>query len=413
VYPDGESRGALRARLFGGEDLVPVTIEDTKDDAAADPGHDLDAALLRSVIDTAPDAIVTIERDGKVRSFSPAAERLFGYGSQEVIGRNVNVLMPEPYRAEHDGYLGRYLTTGEKRIIGIGRTVIARHKSGRTFPIELAVGEVRSGGSHIFTGFIRDISERVAAQARVAKLQQELNHVARLSAMSEIVSLIVHELNQPLTAIANFGEAAKRLVESGAQPERAAGFIEKSVAQAHRASDMIRRLRSFVARGTHEMEPIGVNEVVREASRLALIGAADQHVHTRFELAADLPEVTADRIQVQQVIVNLIRNGIDAMLETASDASDGALIVIETGLDAQGHVRISVCDTGPGVAADIASDIFNPFVTTKQGGMGIGLSVSRSIVEAHGGRIWFDRPQSGGTRFLFMLPVARNKSAEA
>ena len=130
-----------------------------------------------------------------------------------MIGRNVNVLMPEPYRSQHDGYLERYLTTGEKRIIGIGRTVIARHKDGRTFPIELAVGEVRSGESHIFTGFIRDISERVAAQARADKLQQELTHVARLSAMGEIASMIVHELNQPLTAIANFGEAAKRLVE--------------------------------------------------------------------------------------------------------------------------------------------------------------------------------------------------------
>ena len=138
----------------------------------------LDAALLRSVIDTAPDAIITIERDGRIRSFSPAAERLFGYGAEEVIGRNVNILMPDPYRSEHDGYLDRYLTTGEKRIIGIGRTVMARHKDGRTFPIELAVGEVKSGASHIFTGFIRDISERVAAQARVNKLQQELSHVS-------------------------------------------------------------------------------------------------------------------------------------------------------------------------------------------------------------------------------------------
>ena len=238
----------------------------------------LDAALLRSVIDTAPDAIITIERDGRIRSFSPAAERLFGYGAEEVVGRNVNILMPDPYRSEHDGYLDRYLTTGEKRIIGIGRQVMARHQDGRTFPIELAVGEVKSGASHIFTGFIRDISERVAAQARVNKLQHELSHVSRLSAMSEITSMIVHELNQPLTAIANFGEAAKRLVDAGDQPGRAAEFMAKSVAQAHRASDMIRRLRGFVSRGSNEMEPINVNEVVREAARLALIGAADQHI---------------------------------------------------------------------------------------------------------------------------------------
>ena len=390
-----------------GDSLVLATIDGVIEGAETKFGRRLDAALLHSVIDTAPDAIITIEEDGQIRSFSPASERLFGYRAEEVIGQNVTLLMPEPYRTEHGGYLERYLTTGEKRIIGIGRTVIARHKSGRTFPIELAVGEVKSGKSHIFTGFIRDISERVAAQTRVSKLQQELSHVARLSAMSEIVSLIVHELNQPLTAIANFGEAAKRLVEAGGQPERAAGFMEKSVAQAHRASEMIRRLRSFVSLGTSEMEPIDVNAVVREAARLALIGAADQHVHARCELADDLPEVTADRIQVQQVIVNLIRNGIDAMLEAGLDASDEALLVVETDRDASGAVLISVCDTGPGISADVAADLFTPFVTTKKGGMGIGLSVSRSIVEAHGGRIWVERPESGGTRFAFTLPVAQ------
>jgi two-component system sensor kinase FixL len=196
----------------------------------------LNAALLASVIDTAPDAIITIESDGRIRSFSPAAERLFGYEAAEVIGNNVRMLMPDPFRREHDGYLQRYLATGEKRIIGIGRTVIARHKDGRTMPIELAVGEVRSGDSHLFTGFIRDISERVAAQGQVARLLQELSHVGRLSAMSEITSLIVHELNQPLTAIANFGEAAQRLLQTGGSKERAAGILEKSVALAHCAA---------------------------------------------------------------------------------------------------------------------------------------------------------------------------------
>jgi two-component system sensor kinase FixL len=228
----------------------------------------LDAALLRSVIDTAPDAIVTIEKDGRIRSFSPAAERMFGYLAEEATGQNIGVLMLEPYRSQHDAYIKRYLATGEKRIIGIGRAVIARHRDGHSFPIELAVGEVRSGESHIFTGFIRDITERVAADARASKLQQELHHVARLSAMGEIASTIVHELNQPLTAIANFGEAAKRLVGEGGQARRAAEYMEKSVAQAHRASDMIRRLRGFAAPGSDEREPLDVNEAVREAARL-------------------------------------------------------------------------------------------------------------------------------------------------
>jgi two-component system, LuxR family, sensor kinase FixL len=155
----------LTTLCASGNCLVLATIDGVIEDTETKLGRRLDAALLHSVIDTAPDAIITIEEDGQIRSFSPASERLFGYLSEDVIGRNVTLLMPEPYRTEHGGYLERYLTTGEKRIIGIGRTVIARHKSGRTFPIELAVGEVKSGESHIFTGFIRDISERVAKHA--------------------------------------------------------------------------------------------------------------------------------------------------------------------------------------------------------------------------------------------------------
>lgn len=368
------------------------------------PAEATDAALLRSVIDTAPDAFVTIGPTGLVESFSPAAERMFGYAAADVIGRNVSLLMPEPYRSEHDGYLARYLATGERHIIGIGRTVTAAHESGRTFPIELAVGEVRSSGTRVFTGFIRDISERVAAEARTRTLQEELSHVGRLSAMGEIASAIVHELNQPLTAIANFGEAARSLVEAGDTSGRAASYIEKAVAQAHRASEMIRRLRAFVSRGTAEREPIAVNEVVREAVRLAIVGSADRQIATRFELAEGLPEVVADRIQVQQVVVNLIRNGIDAMLDAGSPAP---VLVVATARvdDERGEaVRVTVTDSGPGVLP--GTEVFAAFVTTKTGGMGIGLSVSRSIVEAHGGRIWTEPAPGGGTAFAFTLPLA-------
>ncbi len=363
-----------------------------------------DAALLRSVIDTAPDAIVIIDRSGIVEGFSPAAERMFGYAAREVIGRNVSMLMPEPDCGAHDGYLMRYLATGERRIIGIGRTVIARHRDGRSFPVELAVGEVKGGDRHLFTGFIRDISERQATEARANRLQQELNHVGRLSAMGEITSVIVHELNQPLTAIANFGEAARRLVETGETGDRAgaraAVYMEKAVAQAHRASEMIGRLRAFASRGECEREPIAVNEVVRDAARLALIGAADRQIHAVCTLADGLPVVVADRIQVQQVVVNLIRNAIDAMLD-AGTADPVLTVATEAG---DGVVTVSVADTGPGVPE--GRDVFAPFVSSKPGGMGIGLSVSRSIIEAQGGRIWVEPPDGHpGACFRFTLPA--------
>ena len=394
-------------RLAVGADaclLVTATPCATATEESAD-SH-LNAALLRSVIDTAPDAIVTIDTRGRIESFSPAAERMFGYRAEEVTGRNVSILMPEPYRSAHDGYLQHYLDTGEKRIIGIGRTVIARHKSGATFPMELAVGEVRTENDHVFTGFIRDISDRVAAQARAEKLQRELNHVGRLTAMGEIASMIVHELNQPLTAIANFGEASKRLLERGAdQAPRASALMEKSVQQAHRASEMIRRLRRFVTRGVGELEAINVNEMVRDAARLALIGAADQGIETRFDLAEGLPEISADRIQLQQVVVNLIRNGIDAMLDTRGSPDRDLRLEIGTDLGPEGVVRIAITDTGPGIAPEFATELFTPFATTKKDGMGIGLSVSKSIVEAHGGAIWVEPNPGGGSRFVFTLPA--------
>jgi two-component system sensor kinase FixL len=381
-------------------------VNDTAASADADASAQLDAALLRSIIDTAPDAIVTIDDRGGILSFSPAAERMFGYRAAEVIGRNVNMLMPEPYHSEHDGYLTRYLTTGEKRIIGIGRTVIARHKSGSTFPMELAVGEVRTDADHIFTGFIRDISDRVAAQTRAEELTRELNHVGRLTAMNEILSMIVHELNQPLTAIANFSQASKRLLEKGGdQSGRAVEFIEKSVRQAHRASEMIRRLRNFATRGAGEREPMVVNEVVQDAARLALIGTADQGIQTAYDLEEGLPQITADRIQVQQVVVNLIRNGIDAMLDPKADQDGTLCLTIQTSRNKDGAVRISVADTGPGIAPDVAADLFTSFVTSKEGGMGIGLSVSKSIVEAHGGKIWVEPNAGHGCQFAFTLPA--------
>jgi two-component system sensor kinase FixL len=381
-------------------------VNDTAASADADASAQLDAALLRSIIDTAPDAIVTIDDRGGILSFSPAAERMFGYRAVEVIGRNVNMLMPEPYHSQHDSYLSHYLTTGEKRIIGIGRTVIARHKSGSTFPMELAVGEVRTDADHIFTGFIRDISDRVAAQTRAEELTRELNHVGRLTAMNEILSMIVHELNQPLTAIANFSQASKRLLEKGGdQSGRAVEFIEKSVVQAHRASEMIRRLRNFATRGAGEREPMVVNEVVQDAARLALIGTADQGIQTAYDLEEGLPQITADRIQVQQVVVNLIRNGIDAMLDPKADQDGTLCLTIQTSRNKDGAVRISVADTGPGIAPDVAADLFTSFVTSKEGGMGIGLSVSKSIVEAHGGKIWVEPNAGHGCQFAFTLPA--------
>jgi two-component system, LuxR family, sensor kinase FixL len=369
------------------------------------------AAHLNSILDTVPDAMVVIDERGLIQSFSSAAERLFGYGAAEVVGQNVKMLMPEPYRAEHDSYLNRYIRTGERRIVGIGRVVVGQRKGGATFPMELAVGEMRSGAQHFFTGFIRDLTEHQQIEARLQELQAELVHVSRLTAMGEMASALAHELNQPLSAIANYMKGSRRLLESNT--DERAGMVrdamDKAADQALRAGQIIRRLRDFVARGESERCVEDVRKLVEEASALALVGAKDRGVRVRFELAPGADYVLADKVQIQQVLLNLIRNAIEAMEGCARRD-----LVVATARAADNMVEISVADTGTGIAPEIGAQLFQPFVTSKAQGMGVGLSISRTIVEAHGGAI-APRPNSGGgTVFSFTLPaVAKEEVGDA
>lgn len=365
--------------------------------------------LLQSMIATSPDAIITIDEEARIESFNTAAEEMFGYIAGDVIGMNVNVLMPEPYRAEHDGYLRRYEETGEKRIIGIGREVVGLRKDGTTFPIELAVGEVELGDQRRFTGFIRDITKRREAEdqlrtslQRIQEIQAEFTHVSRLSAMGEMAATLAHELNQPLTAVMNYVQAGRRVMKSDRPDtqEKIEDVLTKASAQAHRAGEIIRRLRSFVARGESEKLPDDINEVVADACDLALVGARTEGVVFTTQLDEKLPPVMVDRVQIQQVVVNLLRNSIDA-LEGRSDA----VIQVTTRQDGD-SVRVAVADNGPGLDEEIADKLFQSFNTSKPDGMGIGLSVSRSIVEDHDGRIDAAPCEGGGVEFWFTLPLA-------
>lgn len=389
-------------------------IEDMTHRQEVEAGRLRSEALLASVINTAPDAIVTVEADGKIESFSIAAEAMFGYRAEEVIGRNVKILMPAPYRDEHDGYIRRYLTTGEKRIIGIGRRVTAQRKDGAIFPMELAVGEVNQGGVRLFTGFIRDISSRIQMEERTNALQRELNHAARLTAMGEMASALAHELNQPLAAISNYAQVVKKVLELNADTDtRLHDFNGKIADQAQRAGEIIRRLRAFVRRGETERCEEDVNDVVREAAQLALVGASSRGIDVVYHLDEAVPAILLDRIQVQQVVVNLVRNAMDALQENGRREIDIEThfgeavrkISVTSASSEGGEVVVSVHDTGPGISDDVASRLFEPFVTTKETGMGIGLSVSRSIIEAHGGRLWTENEEGGGAVFRFSLPV--------
>ncbi|MGB8489259.1 MAG: PAS domain S-box protein, partial [Xanthobacteraceae bacterium] len=363
-------------------------------------------AHLQSILDTVPDAMIVIDEHGAVQSFSTAAERLFGYKAAEVIGKNIKLLMPSPYREQHDGYLDRYLTTGERRIIGIGRVVVGERKDGSTFPMELAVGEMHSNDRRFFTGFIRDLTEYQQTEARLQELQSELVQISRLTAMGEMASTLAHELNQPLAAITNYLRGSRRLLESPSDADRmrVREAVDKAADQALRAGQIIRRLRDFVARGESEPRIESLNKIIEEASALALVGAKERGVRVRFQFNPRVDTVLADRVQIQQVLLNLMRNAVEAM-----DGAGRRELTISTVASDNEEVLVKVADTGAGIAADVADQLFQPFVTTKQHGMGVGLSISRTIVEGHGGRIWVEENPGGGAVFCFTLRTATSE----
>lgn len=529
---------AVARRADGSVEHVIGTGVDMTDQIATEAALRSNRSLLQMIIATSPDAIITIDSGGIIESFNASAEQMFGYRANEVIGRNVSCLMPERYASEHDAYLARYLETGERRIIGIGREVAGRRKDGTVFPIELAVGEVEFDQRKRFTGFIRDISRRRAAeigqaesdrrlaealeglplgvvlcdaeghvthinremrrmlaplgaalrigiayeqlirqmvesgliatdasgqgqwlskrleqirsrestqievpcadgswalamehktsngeivalrmditrlkQAEAAlraslerqhELQSEFHHVSRLSAMGEMAATLAHELNQPLTAVINYVQACRRLIvsDAGGARARVPELIGKAVDQAHRAGEIISHLREFVTRGNSERLPADVNEVVRQACDLALVGTRAEDIAVTMDLAEDLPLVTMDRVQIQQVIVNLVRNSVDALRE-----SERRQILVRTRRSGPRDVSIAVSDSGPGLDPKIAARLFEPFNTSKKNGMGIGLTVCRSIVQEHGGTIGAAAVPGAGVAFTVELPL--------
>lgn len=359
-------------------------------------------AHLQSILETVPEGMVVIDPAGIIQSFSDAAVRLFGWSAEEAVGRNVNILMPEPYASQHDHYLGWYRETGERRIIGLGRIVVGQRKDGSTFPMDLAVGEARVGRRRFFTGFVRDLTERHDQERRLQELQSELVHVSRLNAMGDMASALAHELNQPLSAIASYMKGSVTLMDA-TEPDlpRLRKALDRAGDEALRAGDIIKHLREFVAKGETERSAEDPARLMEGASALALVGVKEHDMRVDLRLDREIGSVIVDRIQIQQVALNLIRNAIEAM--TGAPRRELEIRVQADDLDT---VRISVSDTGPGLDPEARARLFQPFFTTKAAGMGIGLSICRTIVEAHGGRIWADDRPGGGTVFSFTLPRA-------
>ena len=483
-------------------------------------------SLFSALIQTAVDGIVVIDEKGIVQVFNSACEKLFGYAPQDVIGRNVKMLMPSPYREQHDKYVECYLRTGEKRVIGIGREVFGQRKDGSTFPMYLSVGEGEANGVRFFVGIIhdltamraeeerrqasdrhladivessediilskaldgrilswnaaaerifgytaeemigqsiypiipperraeydeimrrvhsgekihrfettrrrkdgreivvslsisplrdaggkvvgaskiaRDVTEERRARAEAQKLQVELAHMSRIEAMGQLSSALAHELNQPLAATMNYVNAARRWLKSGEGEQMVPPLLESAVEQIERAGKIIHRLRRFLEKRGPNQAPDDLNEIVREAVALGFAGGADSGYSLKLELAPGLPPVFADRVQIEQVIVNLLRNATEAMRDEKTRK-----LFVSTRLTDSGQLEIAVADTGPGIPPEIEAHLFEPFVSTKDKGMGVGLSISRTILEAHGGRIWMEHNSDGGATFRVCLPA--------
>jgi two-component system sensor kinase FixL len=378
-------------------------VSDVTDQRAAERELSGNAAHLRSILSTVPDAMVVIDEAGRIMSFSAAAERLFGYTEAEVVGTNVSRLMPAPYSEAHDGYIQRYLTTGERRIIGLGRTVTGSRRDGSTFPMELSVGEALTDERRVFTGFVRDLTERQQAEDRIEELRSGLVHAARVSAMGTMASTLAHELNQPLTAVANYMEAIRDLLVEPNDEDMPMirDALDDAAQEAIRAGQIVRRLREFVARGETEKSVEDIAVLIDEASKLALIGAHERGVDVRFQLDPATPPVFVDKVQTQQVLINLMRNAMEAMSQ-----SPVRQIIVTSARESGDMVRVTVADTGPGIAPEIAANLFSAFNTTKSEGLGLGLSICRTIVEANGGRIWMEPRDGGGTAFHFTMMAA-------
>lgn len=489
---------------------------------------------FQAVLDAAVDAVVLFDHEGRIELLNHAGERMFGYNEQEVIGLKVNILLPEPYRSQHDDYLRHYIEAGEPRIIGIGRELLAKRRDGSEFSAELAVGRVQGTDPPRFVGFIRDITvrrnaeealrrseaqltiaqeianlgnyvvhfdgryedywsphlyrvlgrrygepyigvyeyleaivhpadcarwqqarseldstgrsmdieyrvihpdgslryvhhiaqttrgadgrilrqvgtlhditERRRAEDEARQMQERIAHFGRISTMGEMAAGIAHEVNQPLTAIATYAQACQRLLNSPhVASEDVAAALEHISAQALRAGEVIRRLRTFVKNREVRRELIEANRLLEDVLTLAQTDARHHGVRIVLEPSPAGPQVQADAVQIQQVILNLVRNSIDAMLEIQEA---GREIVLSTHIDAEGDVEFMVADRGVGLDATAMNELFNPFFTTKPGGTGLGLSISRSIVRAHGGKLWCSPNPGGGARFFFTLPAA-------
>jgi PAS domain S-box-containing protein len=345
------------------------------------------AATTQAILDTVADSIITIDERGVIELVNPAAERMFGYTAQEMTGQNVSMLMPAPYRDQHDDYITRYVRTGEKRIIGIGREVVGQRKDGSTFPMDLAVTEVRLGQRRLFTGVVRDITHR-------KRVEQEMQRAERMAVMGQLASGLAHEIGTPLNVIAGNAELLRTDLR---QHGLALDELNTIVAQTDRVTHLMQQLLNLARAPQSTMEPCSLHEPLSQALRLLQTRFAHEAVTVIVEVPSDLPPVWGAADRLEQVFLNVLINAWHAM-------PDGGTITIRACAPDERYVRLRLHDTGVGMCAAEAGRVFEPFYTTKgERGTGLGLAICRQIIEDHEGSIRLDSTPGAGTTVTIEL----------
>ena len=364
-------------------------------------------AQLSALLGATVDAIIIMDHQGTIEIFNHAAELMFGYKCAEVLGQNIKMLMPEPYHSEHDQYLHNYQHGGQARIIGRGREVQGRKQSGEVFPIELSVGEVKNSSHKQFVSIIRDISMQMQAHTEAMVNRERLAYVTRLNTMGEIAAGIAHEINQPLSAVTSYANASRHLLEAcndlnaenTVRKQKILKTLQKISDQAIRAAEVISKLRALVKKRKAKQEVVDLNTLIEDTVNLAQIDTRLLDHGIQLELCTQpSPLLRVDPIQIQQVLLNLIRNAIDAMEDQPNEA-----VRIYTRWIKKSLIEVAVVDVGYGVGKDNQDNLFTPFFTTKEDSMGMGLTISQSIIEAHGGELKYREGMAKGSAFAFTL----------
>lgn len=361
-------------------------------------------ARLASVLETAVDGIIVINDRMRILAFNKACERLFGYTAAEALGQNVTLIMPGSYAREHDQYVERYLETGERKIIGIGREVAARHKDGTEFPVELSVGEAKTPDGRQFIGILRDLRHRKSVEQSLARAQAQLVHMTRISAIDEMGAAIAHELNQPLTAILLYLQAVVRKARNADTVDaQSLGVIEKAMREAERAGEIIQRMRQLVEKRDPERVPTDLVSFSRSCVELVELGSGDSGVRFEMKIQPRLPKLPIDPVQIRQVLVNLLRNAREAV-----QGSPEKTVRLEVERSGE-YIEFRVRDSGPGVPSEVVPELFRAFSGHKRKGLGLGLAISRTIAQNHAGDLSLEKASGGeGATFVLRLPINCN-----